>query len=99
MVDIGDIVEIEPGVTIEYLAINPYTVLEVKVSYGTPVVFAGFILAVIASMLFWSGRYREIRVISGERADEVYVQVICKNKMIVDKINQTLAEKLIKEAT
>ena len=94
----GDIVEINPGVTIEYLAPNPYTVLEVKISYGTPVVFFGFILAALASMLFWVGRYREIRIINDENAETVKILVVCKNKMIVKQIEEELQKHFIKEA-
>lgn len=94
----GDLVEINPGVTIEYLAPNPYTVLEVKISYGTPVVFFGFILAALASMLFWVGRYREIRIISEENTGTVKVLVVCKNKMIIQQIEEELQKFLVKEA-
>lgn len=94
----GDIVEINPGVTIEYLAPNPYTVLEVKISYGTPVVFFGFILAALASMLFWVGRYREIRIISEEGSETIKVLAVCKNKMIVQQIDSELQKLLVKEA-
>ena len=94
----GDIVEINPGVTIEYLAPNPYTVLEVKISYGTPVVFFGFILAALASMLFWVGRYREIRIIYDESTGKAKILVVCKNKMIVKQIEEGLQKFLVKEA-
>ena len=80
------------------MAPNPYTVLEVKISYGTPVVFFGFILAALASMLFWVGRYREIRIISEEGSETIKVLAVCKNKMIVQQIDSELQKLLVKEA-
>lgn len=94
----GDQVEINPGVTIEYLAPNPYTVLEVKISYGTPVVFFGFILAALASMLFWVGRYRELRIIAEPDGGRVKILAVCKNKMIIQHIEEELQKYLVKEA-
>ena len=98
MVEPGDQVEINPGVTIEYLAPNPYTVLEVKISYGTPVVFFGFILAALASMLFWVGRYREVRIIVGPDGESVKILPVCKNKMITQQIEEALQKYFVKEA-
>lgn len=99
VVNVGDLVEIAPGVTIEYLAPNPYTVLEIKVSFGTPVVFAGFILAAIASLLFAAGRYREIRILTTEDPREIHVLLICKNKMILEQMENALQENLTREAS
>ncbi len=98
VVEPGDQVEINPGVTIEYLAPNPYTVLEVKISYGTPVVFFGFILAALASMLFWVGRYREVRIIVGPDGESVKILPVCKNKMITQQIEEALQKYFVKEA-
>lgn len=96
IVEFGDIVEITPEVTIEYLGANPYTILEVKVSRGSMVVMLGFIFAVIASILFWSGRYREIRVLANG-GETVYLKIVCKNKVIVENIEEMLAQRLAKE--
>lgn len=98
VVEPGNIVEAAPGVTIEYLRPNPYTVLEVKVSYGIKIVFCGFILASFASLLFLAGRYREIRIVAPKDAAGIRLQVVCKNKVIAQGIEEKLQQYLVKEA-
>lgn len=81
----GKIVEIYPGVTIEYGGKTEYTILEIKYQEGIKIVFAGFILATLASLLFLFGRYKEIRLV--KRENLWYVMGICRNKeMIKDDV-------------
>lgn len=95
VVEPGDIVAIEEGVTIEYLRSKPYTILEVKVSKGSGIVLFGFLLACVASLLFWLGRYREIMVIA-ENEGNIAIKVVCKNKMVLESIQKELDQQLQK---
>lgn len=94
IVEMGDKVEVSPGTVIEYLGPNPYTVLEVKVSPGTKIVFLGFLLATIASMLFWSGRYREVRVLILKDSPDLWVSCFSKSKVIMEEVITGLEEQL-----
>jgi len=77
----GKIVEIYPGVTIEYGGKTEYTILEVKYEPGIGIVFAGFILVTLASFLFLFGRYKEIRL---RRINGMWqVMAICRSKELL----------------
>ncbi|WP_028307548.1 cytochrome c biogenesis protein ResB [Desulfitibacter alkalitolerans] len=90
----GDTIEFPGGEILEYADINPYTVLAVKVDPGTNVVMVGFILMIISSSMFWSGRYREIHAVLDKKSSKVFVKVVCKNTDIKNQIYTELATKV-----
>ena len=83
----------EAGATVTYLGTTVYTVLELKTRFGTPVVFVGFLLAVIASMMFLCGRYREIWLLCDAETEECAVHCHCKSAAIVEELEEVLQEK------
>lgn len=72
-----------------YWGENNYTILQVKYAPGTNIVFAGFILAAVASMLFWCGRYRELHLRKGKNGVWEY-RIFCKNPEIVQKLQEDI---------
>lgn len=74
----GTKVQIDDQTTIEYTQPLSATVLEFKVSHATPVIFAGFILAVLGSLLSLLGRYSEINAFVANDG-RVSLRVINKN--------------------
>lgn len=56
----GDVVAIDENTTIEYIQPMNATVLEIKYSHAIPVIFAGFIIAALGSLLMLLGRYSEV---------------------------------------
>ena len=93
-VEPGDTLQLtEDGATVTYLGTISYTVLELKTRYGTPVVFLGFLLAVIASMMFLCGRYREVWVLW--KKGESHCQIHCHSKsaVVVEELEEALQEK------
>jgi hypothetical protein len=59
----GDKATTTDGVTLEYIEPISATVLQFKVNRALPLVFAGFIIIVLASLLFLPGRYSEVRAL------------------------------------
>lgn len=57
----GSKIQVDENTTIEYLQTRHATVLQIKYNRALPVVFAGFILAGLGSVLFLTGRYCEVR--------------------------------------
>lgn len=57
---IGTTINIDDNTTIEYIQPLSATVLEIKYSRAIPVIFAGFIVASIGSLLTLLGRYSEV---------------------------------------
>ena len=55
-------------------------------------VFAGFLLATLASFLFFSGRYRELRIITGKNQIESKIGCYSKSTMVVEELQEALAE-------
>ncbi len=55
---------LEQGLAITYKKPISITVLELKYSRAMTVVFSGCIVATIASMLFWLGRFRSVLVLA-----------------------------------
>ena len=97
-VEPGDVLELnETGATLTYLDTAAYSVLEVKTRRGTYVVFAGFLLATLASLLFFSGRYRELRIITAKDKPESRIWCYSKSAMIVEDIQEALAEQWEKQ--
>ena len=93
-VEPGDTLQLtEDGATVTYLGTISYTVLELKTRYGTPVVFFGFLLAVIASMMFLCGRYREVWVLW--KKGESHCQIHCQSKsaVVVEELEEAIQEK------
>lgn len=90
---LGETMLFEDGITIEYGGENNYTILQVKYAPGTKVVFLGFFLAVIASMLFWCGRYQEIYLRRKKGGDWQW-KIHCKSPEIVQKLKKDFAQKL-----
>ena len=92
----GTIYPITDNATVEYLGINEYTVLQVKTNPGTTIVFLGFILASIASILFCSGRYRELRIVVDEANSMARIHCYCKSPVIAEEMEKKLQERFIK---
>ncbi len=89
----GDVLELtEAGAEVTYLGSTVYSVLELKTRFGTPVVFLGFLLAVVASMMFLCGRYREIRVIGEPGKQECRVHCYSKSAVVVEELEELLQE-------
>ena len=59
----GDVVAIDENTTIEYIQPMNATVLEIKYSHAIPVIFAGFIIAALGSLLMLLGRYSEVQAL------------------------------------
>jgi hypothetical protein len=92
-VEPGDVLVLdESGATVTYWDTTVYTVLELKLRYGTYIVFAGFLLATLASLLFFSGRYRELRILTGNRQATSQIWCYSKSAMVVEEMQETLAE-------
>ena len=86
----------DEGATITYLDTAAYTILEVKTRRGTYVVFLGFILATLASLLFFSGRYREMRILVGQGGTQCKIWCFSKNSVITEEMEETLAQNWMK---
>lgn len=56
----GTTVSVGDDTTIEYIQPLSATVLEIKYSHAIPVIFAGFIIAALGSLLMLLGRYSEV---------------------------------------
>lgn len=92
-VEPGDVLALnDSGATLTYLDTTVYTVLELKLRRGTYVVFAGFLLATLASFLFFGGRYRELRILTGKGQPESQIWCYSKNAMVVEELQEALAE-------
>ena len=93
----GDVLALtEDGAEVTYLGTTVYSVLEVKSRFGTPVVFAGFLLAVIASFMFLCGRYREVWVLRKLDAPVSKVHCYSKSAVVVEELEEALQEKWTK---
>ncbi len=90
----GDVLALtEDGAEITYLGTTVYSVLEMKTRFGTPVVFAGFLLAVVASFMFLCGRYREVWVLSQTNSADCKVYCYSKSAVVVEELEEALQEK------
>lgn len=89
----GDVIALnDNGATIAYLDTIAYTVLELKTRQGTYIVFAGFLLATLASFMFFSGQYRELRIILDQKEKISKVWCYSKSQMVVEELQAELAE-------
>lgn len=87
----GDVLTLdENGATIEFLDTAAYSILELKTRQGTFIVFAGFLLATIASLMFFSGRYQELRIILDHKQSRIWCY--SKSPVIVEELQTKLAE-------
>ena len=93
-VEPGDVLDLNgEGATITYLDTAAYSILELKTRKGTYIVFAGFLLATIASFLFFSGRYRELRIRTNKKGEkESQIWCYSKSAMVVEELQTELAE-------
>ena len=92
-VEPGDVLKLnDSGATLTYLDTAAYSILELKIRRGTYVVFAGFLLASIASLLFLSGRYRELWILTGHGKTETRIRCYSKSSMVVEELEEELAE-------
>ena len=83
----------ETGASVTYLGTVAYSVLEMKMRAGTPVVFLGFLLAVLSSMMFLCGRYREVWLLYDAERIECKVHCHSKNAVVVEEFEELLQEK------
>ena len=67
-----------------------------KTRRGTYVVFLGFILATLASLLFFSGRYREMRILVEQGDNQCKIWCFSKNAVITEEMEETLAQNWMK---
>lgn len=86
----GTVVNFPNATTMKYLGEKPYTVLKVKTDPGTPVVMSGFLLMTLASILFWTGSYREVIIGFNHTNKLARVQVICRNKSVQEELHKEL---------
>lgn len=92
-VEPGDVLVLtDAGATLTYLDTTEYSVLELKIRRGTYIVFAGFLLASIASLLFLSGRYRELWIVTANGAKQSRIRCYSKSSMVVEETEEELAE-------
>lgn len=92
-VEPGDVLTLnEEGATLTFLDLAEYSILELKIRRGTYIVFAGFLLASIASLLFLSGRYRELWILTANGAKQSRIRCYSKSSMVVEEIEEELAE-------
>ena len=90
---LGEVFTFKDGITFEYGGENNYTILQVKYAQGSKVVFLGFILACLASVMFWSSRYREIYL--RKVKDGVWQwRVYCKSPEIMQKMKKDFESNL-----
>ena len=80
------------GGTITYLGSIAYTVLEVKSQHGSTIILIGFVIALIASVLFFFGRYRELQIWIPAQGG-AYIRCISKNAMAVEELQDELMNK------
>jgi len=83
--DFNETMLFHEDIKISYWGENNYTILQIKHAVGTNVVFAGFILAAIASMLFYCGRYREISL-RKRKGENWQYKLYCKSPEIARKM-------------
>ena len=89
----GDTLELtEEGAVVTYLGTIAYTVLEVKTRFGTPIVFFGFLLAVVSSMMFLCGRYREVWILAAKGQNTCRVHCHSKSAVVVEELEEALQE-------
>lgn len=86
----GDEIHLPNGALLKYEKPIAFTVLQIKYNPFLPIVFLGFIIATLASMLFWVGRYREIGLFIPKEVS-VRGYVLCKDKQAIEKIRKDLA--------
>ena len=82
----------EEGAVVTYLGTIAYTVLEVKTRFGTPIVFFGFLLAVVSSMMFLCGRYREVWILAAKGQNTCRVHCHSKSAVVVEELEEALQE-------
>lgn len=82
----------EDGAAVTYLGTIAYSVLELKTRFGTSIVFLGFLLAVISSMMFLCGRYREVWLLSTAGQTSCRVRCYSKNAVVVEELEEALQE-------
>jgi len=93
----GDTLKLnDSGATVTYLDRMGYTVLELKTRRGTNVVFAGFLLATLASLCFFCGRYQELRILCEKNGQ--YSRICCysKNAVVLEELQQQVEEQWTK---
>ncbi|MFZ7104761.1 MAG: cytochrome c biogenesis protein ResB [Peptococcaceae bacterium] len=78
--------------SLKYIQLQPFTVLGLKKDPGTKVVMTGFLLMTIASLFFWTGRYREVRITIQEKENQVYLDVFSKIKGFREEILNNLVK-------
>ncbi len=84
----GQSLTLSTGAEVIYWDTLPYTVLELKSRHGTYIVFAGFLLATLASFLFLGGRYRELRVICTEGESRIWCW--SKSDVVMEELREEL---------
>ncbi|MDK2822212.1 MAG: cytochrome c biosis protein [Clostridia bacterium] len=90
----GDKIAFSSDTYLQYLDIHPFTVLGVKKDPGTKIVMSGFLLMSMASMFFWTGRYKEVLISFNDVENKFYFTVSCKNKAVKDGIIEDITKKL-----
>ena len=84
---LGEPFAFKDGISMEYGGENNYTILQIKYAQGSKVVFLGFIIACLASVMFWSSRYREIYL--RQAKDGAWQgRVYCKSPEIMRKMKE-----------
>lgn len=90
---LGEVFSFKDGITLEYGGENNYTILQVKYAQGSKVVFLGFIIACLASIMLWSSRYREIYLRKAKNG-VWQCRVYCKSPEIMQRMKKDFASNL-----
>jgi len=79
-----------PNGTLKYLGTDPYIVLTAKKDPGIPIVMLGFLIIVLASTLFWTSRFKKVRISLDKNKQVIHLSITSKSKAIKEQIKTDL---------
>lgn len=82
---VGDVFTLDNGLTLKFEKNIDFTVLQMKYNPYLPVVFLGFVIASLACMLFWLGRYRELWAFT-DSEEGIFLKIVSKSKDLKEEI-------------
>lgn len=88
----GTIINFPNNTKVEYKQVLPYTVLNVKRNPGGKVVMFGLIVVIFSSLLFWTPKYRKLNIFIDQQQNNLYWQIICKDKNLIYTLNQQIKQ-------
>ncbi|MGS0745775.1 cytochrome c biogenesis protein ResB [Syntrophomonas erecta subsp. sporosyntropha] len=78
------------GLEMTYIVSKPYSVLNVKTDPGVPIVMTGFVLLSMGFILFWFGRYQEVKIMGDCEKNTIGIFSHGRNKSLQEKLYQDL---------